>query len=183
MDKSTVRKHKDRKNEKGAAMVMILLVSFLLLTASIGFLLEASMNTANITDATAEQQAYTAAESGIQATLNILRGNVQPNPLFDPTKPATHPNNRISFKKAVQSTSSNVAGDTNTTSRLSRWMNYDYAPGGINDDARVTMGFYQNGYNPQNGFAYKVSVTDPDETHNIVSYETTGQFFDPADST
>jgi hypothetical protein len=38
-------------------------------------LLEASMNTANITDATAEDQAYYAAESGIQDTINALRGN------------------------------------------------------------------------------------------------------------
>ncbi len=63
-----------RKNERGAALVTVLMISFLLLVAVGALLLETSMNTANVTDATAEQQAYYAAESGIQTALNVLRG-------------------------------------------------------------------------------------------------------------
>ena len=69
-----------RKNERGAALVMVLLISFLLIIAVGALLLEASMNTANMTDATAEEQAYYAAESGIQTAgagnrnVTIVRG-------------------------------------------------------------------------------------------------------------
>jgi hypothetical protein len=77
-DKKT-KKTNTRKGEKGAALVMVLMIAFLLLVASAALLLEASMNTANVTDATAEQQAYYAAESGIQSALDVLRGNTVPS--------------------------------------------------------------------------------------------------------
>src|SRR5687767_8491119 len=91
-------KIRDRKNEKGAAMIMALLISFLLLIASAGLLLESSMNAANMTDAVAEQQAYHAAESGIQSAVHVLRcqrntnpgcGDVVANPLYDTGAAAT----------------------------------------------------------------------------------------------
>jgi type II secretory pathway component PulK len=77
---------KNRENEKGAAMVMALMMSFLLLVGSAGLLLESALNTQNVTDATAEQQAYNAAESGIQSAINVLRGNTVPNPLLTLSK-------------------------------------------------------------------------------------------------
>src|SRR5512139_1398225 len=88
--------------EEGAAMVMALLVTFLLLVGCAGLLLEASTNTMNVTDATAEQQAYNAAESGIQQAVHVLRDNVilADADRIDPTKPATDPANRINFIKA-----------------------------------------------------------------------------------
>ena len=49
-DKKTI-KADARKGEKGAALVMVLMIAFLLLVASAALLLEASMNTANVTDA------------------------------------------------------------------------------------------------------------------------------------
>ncbi len=96
---------KRKDGEKGAAMVMVLLISSLMLTASIGLLLETSLNSANVTDATAEQQAYNAAESGIQSALNVLRGN---------SKYQKDTGDAISFRKAVKLSSSNAAGDTST---------------------------------------------------------------------
>ena len=48
---------KNRKNEKGAALVMVLLITSLLLVAVIGILLETAVNSSNVTDAVAEQQA------------------------------------------------------------------------------------------------------------------------------
>jgi type II secretory pathway component PulK len=76
-----------RKNERGAALVTVLMITFLLLVAVIALLLETSMNTANVTDATAEEQAYYAAESGIQSVIKVLRGNPDaiPNPLINPS--------------------------------------------------------------------------------------------------
>ena len=48
---------RDRKSERGAALVTVMMISFLLLVASIALILESTMNTANVTDATSEEQA------------------------------------------------------------------------------------------------------------------------------
>jgi hypothetical protein len=116
----------DRKGERGAALITVMMISFLLITAVAALLLEASTNTANVTDATAEQQAYYAAEGGIQTAVNILRHRPVPVPLIDPTKPATDPINKITYLKAAKPQDSNYPGDPNTTAadpiaRLSRW--------------------------------------------------------------
>lgn len=170
--KDNLEKTKNREGERGAAMVMVLLVSLLLLTASAGLLLESSMNTANVTDAVAELQAYNAAESGVQSAVNVLRGNVVPNPLIDSTKPSTHANNRIDFRKAVSLASSNLSTDTSATARFSRWLNYNYTPDGATNPERITLS--SGAYNPQNGYAFSVSVFDPDNTGNVLSYSTSG---------
>jgi hypothetical protein len=165
-------KLKNRENEKGSAMVMVLMISLLLLTASAGLLLESSMNTANVTDAVAELQAFNAAESGIQSAINVLRGNVVPNPLIDSSKPANHVNNRIDFKKAVSPAMSNGTTDTSGTSRLSRWLNYNYTPGGQTIPDRITLS--SGTYSPLTGYAYSVTITDPDNTGGSISYSTSG---------
>jgi hypothetical protein len=169
---------KKNTSERGAALVMVLLIAMLMLVASAGLLLEVSMNSANVTDATAEQQAYNAAESGVQSAINVLRGNTVPNPLIDPTRPATDPINRISFRKAINLTTSNSAGETGTTARLSRWMGYNY-PNGSSAN-RITL---NPGYQPMTGFAFSVQIEDPDNTGSIISFNTTGRIYDPRDST
>ena len=171
MKKQPVKQIRNRDNEKGAALVMALLVSFLLLVASAGLLLESALNTQNVTDVTAEEQAYNAAESGIQSAVNVLRGNVVPNPLLDTSKPATDPANKINFVKALMISKSNLSGDTSTVPRLSRWLGYD---GTCND--RVVLG--GGACNVQNGYGYSLTISDPDNTGSIVSFSTTGRFFD-----
>src|SRR5687768_2271356 len=151
MKKEKALMTKDRKNEKGAAMVMVLMISFLLLVAGAGLLLESSMNSANVTDATAEQQAYNAAESGIQSSINVLRGNVVPNPLLDPDKAATDIANKINYRRAVTNSTSNTTGDDSTTARFSRWLTYS--------TDRVTLG-------SGNDYGFSVNITDPDNTIN-----------------
>ncbi|MCB1025062.1 MAG: hypothetical protein KDB79_11760, partial [Acidobacteria bacterium] len=163
---------KNRDGEKGAALISVLLISLLLLVACIGLLVESSMNTANVSDATAEQQAYNAAESGIQSVLNVLRGNVVPNPLIAPSKSPTAVENRIDFLKALQLNSSNLDTDSSTVPRLSRWMNYNYTPVGSSNPDRITMG--AGTYDPFSGFAYSVSVSDPDNTGSRIAYNTSG---------
>jgi hypothetical protein len=165
-------KAKDRKSEQGAALIMVMLISFLLLVVVAGLLLETTMNTANITDAVAEQQAYDAAESGIQSAINVLRGNTVPNPLLDSTKPASHQNNKIDFAKAIKLSTSNTTGDTGTEARLSRWMTYNYTPATTTNPDRVSLG--STTYAPNNGLAYSVSVRDPDNPQKIIALTTTG---------
>jgi hypothetical protein len=161
----------NRRGEKGTALVMALLVTALLLTVCAGLLLESTSNTQNVTDATAELQAYNAAESGIQSAVNVLRGHVPPSPLLDNTKPATDPANNISFVKALSRWSSNTAADTSTQSRLSRWLGYD---GTCTD--RVVIG--ATTCNQSNGFGYSLAISDPDNTGSLVSYTTVGRIFD-----
>src|SRR6478672_10537924 len=110
MQNSVNRIAQKSKNERGAALVMALLMSFLLLAAAGGLIMEASMNTANVTDATAEQQAYNAAESGIQSAVNALRGGVVLSDAnrIDTSKPATDKANKIDFVKAITLQYSNM---------------------------------------------------------------------------
>ena len=117
----------DRKGERGAALVMVLVISFLLMIIGGGLLLEATRNTANVTDVTAEQQAYYAAESGIQAAVFVLRDNVtlSEENLIDPTKPATDKANRIDYLKALNVEESNIVAGSDTNDsvpRVSRWL-------------------------------------------------------------
>ena len=107
------------------------------------------MNTANVTDATADQQAYNAAESGIQSAIHVLRGNVAPS-----TAPTTE---KINFIKALTLGTSNLPNDTGAGSvpRLSRWIDYNYTPTGAAKPDRATIGVTAaNPYTPQNGYAF-----------------------------
>lgn len=154
---------RDRKGEKGAALVMALMVSFLLLVASAGLLLETTTNTMNVTDATAEQQAFNAAESGIQAAVFVLRDNVTlPDSLrIDTSKPATDKANRIDYLKALQPAQSNLTTTgLDAVPRMSRWMNY----AGTN---RVGMN--------SSGFSYALEISDPDHTGALVNYYAVGK--------
>jgi hypothetical protein len=164
-----------RKNERGAALVLVLLVSSLLIVAVTALLLEASTHTANVTDATSEEQAYYAAESGIQSVVNVLRRNtVLPDALrLDPTKPATDPANQIDYFKAVKLSTSNLPGDTSLVPRLSRWLPYD-----TNFPDRVILSDAAT-YTEKNGFAYKVTVENPDNVGDVVTYSSVGYIGTP----
>ena len=182
MRNDNLKSSTNRENEKGAALVMALMVSFLLMVASAGLLLETTSNTMNVMDSTSEQQAFSAAESGIQAAVNVLRDNVtlpdgrlvDPNPAGCGTAPETCKANRINYIKAIKSDVSNLDPTGNTldrTPRLSRWLNYD-----ANFPDRVPMG---NGtYNAQNGYAYSLDISDPDHTGSIVNYSSYGKLND-----
>lgn len=174
--KSPAISKKDRKNEEGAAMVIVLMITFLLLAGCIGLLLVAAVNTANVTDATAEQQAYYAAESGIQSAINVLRRNVAPSPLLDPSKASAHPNNKIDYYSAAQPVTSNKPGDTSPNPRLSRWLNYNYTPPGVSNPDRVTLG--QGAYDPYTGSAFSVTISDPDNPNKILDLTVTGNIGD-----
>ncbi len=175
MTNLTETKFRDREGERGTALVMALLVTAILLILSAGLLLESTSNTQNVTDATAEAQAYNAAESGIQSAVNVLRGNVAPSPLFDSTKPASDVANKITFVKALKLATSNTSSDTSTAPRLSRWLGYDST---CTD--RVVIGSAT--CNISNGFAYSLAISDPDNTGSMVSFSTSGTIFDNDDT-
>ncbi len=118
---STIKKS---ANDRGAALVMALLITTLLLVAGGALIQLTSMSATNVFDATAETEAYYAAEAGLQAALNALRGNATPTGSAMPTGMT-----RIDFRNAVLPSSSNdcpagVGGDPSTVARLSRWLPY-----------------------------------------------------------
>ena len=156
------------QSERGAALITVLLISIPLLMAGGGLIMITSMGVSNTADAAAETKAYYAAESGAQQVLGVLRGNVPPNPWF-----VTNPmggvaqQNQISFKRAVDLSTSNRSGDASSFARLSRWLSYD-----ATYNNRVPL---VGGYEPQNGMAFGVVLKDPDNS-KVVSFSTSGGF-------
>jgi hypothetical protein len=67
-------------NERGAALISTFLISTLLMIVGGALILTTSMSAVLAVDSTAELQAYYSAEAGVNAALNVLRGNVQSNP-------------------------------------------------------------------------------------------------------
>jgi hypothetical protein len=162
--------------ERGAALVSVLLFSALLLAAAGALILATSLSASNAIDATSETQAYYASEAGLQATLAVLRGYVAPNPLFDVSSSTAYAN-KITFRKAVTPSSSNLAGDTFPFARLSRWLSYNVTVPG-----RGTAIGLSSPYSGMNGMAYDTLIEDPDNTANQI-YSTLGAFGADAAST
>lgn len=171
---------KNNEQERGAALVTVLMISVLLGIACIAMLSAVGANSRNSTDVLSETKAYYAAESGLQATINVLRGNTCPNPLFatpigkcksPPDTSKSDPDNDISYTKAVDSLNSNITGEESMNARLSRWITYNYPTSGTPD--RVVIGLLAD-YTPNSGEAYSVIVTDPDNTKEKTIFSTVG---------
>ena len=140
------------KSQRGAALITVLMMSTLMLATGGALVLVTGLSNRTAIDATAEMQAYYSAEAGVQDTLNVLRGNVNPQAGM----PA---GSKIDFRKAVTAADSNRPGDNSGLLRLSGWLNYSYT--GANGDQRVPL---TGNYSPLNGLAYAVEVSDPDNT-------------------
>ena len=151
----------ERRGERGAALISALLLSILLLTAGGALILTTSMSAARAIDSTSEMQAYYGAEAGLQATMNVVRGNYYAS--------AATPN--ITFRKAVMPDESNKAGDpaiAANVARLSNWLGYA-------DTASYPSHVVANGGAGVNAIAYDVTVRDVDDSQ-IVRYSTTTTF-------
>ena len=172
---------RSRRGERGAALMTALMLSMLLLIVVGALIASTGLSAVNAADSTPELQTYYAAESGLHATLRVLRGNVAPNPLFvsQPAGSAIYDENKLSFRDAVTRSRSNLASDPATYPsggafpfRLSRWLSYDYTPPGGTYADRVTL---TPGYAPATGLAYSVTVEDMDNSQ-VITYSTSGMF-------
>lgn len=143
-----------KRGECGAALLTVLMLSTLLLAAGGTLILVSTMSARTAIDSTAEMQAYYGAEGGLQATLNVLRGNVSP-------RSGMASGSTMDFRKAITLSNSNLPSDTSTSARFSGWLNYDYTPTGVTVADRVSL---TANYAPQNGMAFSVMVDDPDNT-------------------
>jgi hypothetical protein len=156
------------QSERGAALITVLLISIPLLMAGGGLILITSMSVSNTADSAAETKAYYAAEAGAQQILGVLRGNVAPAPLFV-TNPSGSiaPENMISFKRAVNPSTSNLNSDSSSFARLSHWLSYDST---YSDRIPLVAN-----YTPQNGIAFSARLNDPDNSR-VVTFSTSGGF-------
>ncbi|HEY0170940.1 MAG TPA: hypothetical protein VGB98_07950 [Pyrinomonadaceae bacterium] len=118
------------RGERGAALIMALLMTMLLLAAGGALILTSSMAATTAVDATAEMQAYYAAEAGLEAALAVVRRNVAP----------TTAGTEADFRTIVCGT---AASCTNTGRDFSDWLTYT---GGV-----VSLG---------NNLSYTLSVRD-----------------------
>lgn len=137
-----------RNNEKGIALVTVVLLLMLLMVVCGAIILITSVSNITTIDAVAEKQAMRAAETGMQRTLNLLRGNGN--------------GEALSFKKAAIRTLSNTASDWVPYPRLSKWLNYNYPS---TQPDRVTL---TSGYTPANGLAFSVKTVAPDAIPSVV---------------
>jgi hypothetical protein len=164
----------ERSDEQGAALLTMLLVSILLLSAGLALVTATSVSTTSTIDSTAEMQAYAGAEAGLEATLNVLRGNIAPDASLGTTK--------MNFRNAANPATSNKTSDswatgTSATSRLSGWLNYSYQNPDLTDDWRVPL---TDSYAPSTGIAFKVTITDPDDPGPIAARKiTTDVYYQP----
>jgi hypothetical protein len=155
---------KINKQERGAVLIMVLVISLILSIACISMLTAVGAGSRNSTDVLSETKAYYAAESGLQATINVLRGNTDITPL--------NTSDNINYVKASTPVTSNYSGDSSTTARLSAWLPYNYPTSGTPD--RVVIGQAPNVYTPNSGAAYSISISDPDNTKNSTTFSTVG---------
>lgn len=155
-----------RKGERGAALILVLFASLLILACALMLVLTTTISTTNAISATDEMQAYYAAEAGLQDALNVLRGNVAPHP---------NDGSKMNFKNAI-----NVGTSNNPSSgvpQLSRWLVYDYPTDSPN---RVSL---SPNYSPTDGIAYAITgISDPDNSREVI-YSTAGGFNNSSVST
>ncbi len=143
-----------RENERGAALIISLLIATVLLVAGGALIQVTSMSAANAIDSTAETQAYYGAEAGLQAALNALRGNATSSATAKPVGMT-----RLTFRNSVNPAYSNdcplgVGGDPSTVARLSRYLPY------TNRHAAGTR--VQVGTNPTVEYGVEVSLPPGD---------------------
>ena len=144
-------------NERGAALITVLMVATLVLAAGGALILTTGMSTTTAIDATAEMQAYYGAEAGLQQSLNALRGNVDPHDITPGTK--------LTFRNAITRDKTNASTDTGSAPlRLSGWLQYNYTSSGSPFADRVKVNPTDNTYNPLTGIAFNVVISDPDNT-------------------
>lgn len=132
----------EKKQERGAALATVLLIAFLLITASIALLSGVAAGTRNGTDMLSETKAFYAAESGLQATINALR----------------HRDPKVKYSQA----------DANPS--MDSYITYNYQAGTA--DQRVVIGQAPGDYVPATGEAYVISVQDPDNYGDGLTFNT-----------
>jgi hypothetical protein len=163
-----------RRGERGAALITVLLTSLLMLAAGGALLLTTGISATNAVDATAEAQAYYAAEAGLHSALSVLRGNV---PARDGMNLPAGLKMKANFRAALVRSTSNDPNDTAERARLSAWLPYNATsaagrvsldPGNANSKLSFDITVSDKSANP------KDPSTDPDYAPDRLLITSTG---------
>ena len=138
---------RESKSEVGAALVTVILVSVLLLTASIALLSAVGANSMNSTDVLSETKAYYAAETGLQATINELRYDCSATYLAAKADPD-----------------------------MSTWLPYAGVTSYGTSAVVIGQTAANYNANPRLGSAYSIEVSDPDNIGGLTRFSTVGTF-------
>jgi hypothetical protein len=111
MKSNSIRNHKGSSGERGAALIVALLATILLLTASAFLLSSVGNQSRNNSDVLSETKAYYAAESGLQSTINLLRNKSVPYSLA-----VAHPT--LSYDAATFTQGLTYAADTDGVQKV-----------------------------------------------------------------
>jgi hypothetical protein len=146
------------KQQRGAALVTMLVASTLVLAAGSALLTTTTTSFTDEVDVTAALQASYAADAGLQQAINILLRHVDSTPAGS---------KKMSFRTAVtpRPTATWLVGcnndnDTSAEARLSSWLAYSNT---YPDRVPIVAP-----YDPGNGLAFKVVITDPDNVASPV---------------
>ena len=159
----------DSSKERGAALISTLLLSMLILAVGGMLLLTTTMTATNAFDSTSEMQAYYGAEAGLQAALNVIRGN---KAALTGAGLPTGTSMRNNFVTSIDSDTSNYTGDPMSAldpkvRRLSAWLDYSYPAAlststSVADANRVVVMQRGASYDAGTDVAYRIEVSDPD---------------------
>jgi Tfp pilus assembly protein PilX len=140
-------KDKEDLTQSGAALITTIMIGALLSIASIALLTSVGSNSRNTTDVLNESKAYYGAESGLQATINVLRNTTGGLP----------------YSTAL------------AAPNLSSWITYNCpAQPSLLLPLRVSIG--SNPCDTNLGTSYQVAVSDPDNTQASLTFSTVGGF-------
>jgi Tfp pilus assembly protein PilX len=148
--KAEESRSKSRNNERGAALVTVIMITVILGIACVFMLKAAGAVSGEASDVLSETKAYYSAEAGIQSTINIVRNA-----------------SNVTYKSAVTPASSNAPTDPSTFGRLSAYLTYaDPTLPSTSANGRVII----DNASPSSYQAYAVEVYDPDNTQTSVTF-------------
>lgn len=111
-------------HEQGSALAMTMFTLLIMSTIGLSLVFSIGNDTRSSTNELLANQAYYAAESGLEDALYVLRGNKCPSDSPDHCASSSLVKNQINLDIAVSSGSSNLSTDTSSYPRLSRWLSY-----------------------------------------------------------
>ena len=189
IERKTTRKIK--QPEKGAALVTVLMISVLLGVACIALLSAVGASSKNSTDVLSETKAYYSAESGLQATINVLRNDSTVDYKYAAANQTLSA--KLPYNYPVGSPTRAVIGEPANTYNPNLGAAYSVVVSDP-DNSAASLTFYTSGiflsggtisgngktiYYPNNTAADRIEITFTDEgitTHNFTNNPRLGRF-------
>lgn len=121
--KTITGKKAHRQNERGSALVMVMFSLVIMSIIGISLVYSATNEMRGSKNELLANQAFYAAEAGLQEALSVIRGHRCPNDATDCSPSLA--SNQINFNIAATLSRSNRSNDTVSYARLSRWLTYN----------------------------------------------------------